>query len=226
MLSLFAANSQKKEYVNLNSKKFNHIIHLQKGILLDVRTRSEFQNGHISEAGQLNYYNLNFKKKLLLLPKELPVYLYCNTGYRSKRAAEILIKNGYTQVYNLENGIMEWNLNNLPVVVEPNASPNSENKMEPDEFYALIQSDKSVFVDFYAPWCAPCRKMMPMIDSLKAEYKGNITIVKINADASKKLIKDIRLGSVPYFRFYKSGTKIFEHLGVIKKEQITALFEK
>ncbi len=218
--------SQGKKYVNLSSEEFNNKIHSEKAILLDVRTRTEYLNGYIKGAGQLNYYNLSFKKKLLLLPKEQPVYLYCNTGYRSRRAAEILVKNGYKQVFNLEHGIMEWNLNNLPVINDPNAPPNSENKMEPDEYYALINSDKAVFIDFYAPWCAPCRKMMPMIDSLKTEYKDKVSIVKINADASKKLVKELKLKSVPFFRFYKSGKKLFEHNGVIDKKQVIALFEK
>ncbi len=60
-------------------------------------------------------------------------------------AAERLVENGYDKVYNLERGIMEWNLNNLPVVIEPDARPDVENKMEPDEFHALINSEKPVF---------------------------------------------------------------------------------
>jgi len=76
---------------------------------------------------------------LLLLPRDQPVYLYCNTGYRSKRAAEILSENGYKKVYNLEHGIMQWNLENLPVVEKPGARLDNENKMESDEFYDLIQ---------------------------------------------------------------------------------------
>ena len=224
-LILISAQCQEKKYIDLGSVEFNQKIHSKKGTLLDVRTKSEFLNGHISGAGQLNYYNLSFKKKLLLLSKEQPIYIYCNTGYRSKRAAQILGKNGYKQVYNLKNGIMEWNLNNLPVKVDPNAPPNTENKMEPDEFYALIKSEKPVFIDFYAPWCAPCKKMMPMIDSLRTEYKNKVNIVKINADASKKLIKELKLGSVPYFRLYQSGIKKFEHYGVVEKQVLIAVFD-
>jgi thioredoxin len=224
-LTLFSACAQEPAFKNLNSQAFNQKIESLTGTVLDVRTPSEFANGHIPGAGQLNYYALDFKQKLLLLPKDQPVYLYCNTGYRSKRAAEILTENGYKQVYNLERGIMDWNLNNLPVVIEPNAKQDVENKMEPDEFYALIKSDKPVFIDFYAPWCAPCRKMMPMMDSLKTEYKDRIILVKINADASKNLVKELQLGSVPYLAFYKSGNKLFEHNGIISREELVSLFD-
>jgi len=193
--------------------------------LLDVRTRGEFANGHLEGAGQLNYYSLDFKKKLLLLPKDQAVYLYCNTGYRSQKAAEILIKNGYDQVYNLERGIMEWDLHELPVVIEPDARPDIEDKMEPDEFYALIQSEKPVFIDFYAPWCGPCRQMMPIIDSLKTEYRNEISIVKINVDASKKLVKELQIGGVPYLVAYRNGNILNSHNGLLSRKELVDLLQ-
>ena len=192
--------------------------------LLDVRTSSEFANGHIKGAGQLNYYAVHFKQQLLLLSNYQSVYLYCNAGWRSKRAAEILVENGYKQVYNLEKGIMDWNLNNLPTIIEPNAQPEVKNKMEPNEFYTLLESIEPVFIDFYGPWCGPCRKMMPMMDSLIAEYNGRVTIVKINVDASKKLVKDLNIGSVPYLVMYKSEYKTFEHNGIIDKMSLETRF--
>jgi thioredoxin len=221
-----SACGQDTSFHNLSSTEFNSLINNASGTLLDVRTPSEFANGHITGAGQLNYYNSDFRQNLLLLSKDQPVYLYCNTGYRSKRAAEILSENGYKKVYNLENGIMQWNLENLPVVEEPGARPDTENKMEPDEYYALIRSVKPVFIDFYAPWCGPCRSMMPMIDSLKAEYNDHIIIVKINADASKKLVKELQIGSVPYLTLFAEGKQVFEHYGIMGRPELFAHFEK
>lgn len=221
-----SACGQDTSFHNLSSTEFDSLINNTSGTLLDVRTPSEFANGHITGAGQLNYYNSDFRQKLLLLPKDQPVYLYCNTGYRSKRAAEILSENGYTKVYNLEHGIMEWNLENLPVVEEPGARPDNENKMEPDEYYALIRSVKPVFIDFYAPWCGPCRSMMPLIDSLASEYRDRISIVKINADASKTLVKALQIGSVPYLTLFKEGKEKFEHNGILSRKELESLFEK
>ncbi len=225
-MAFVSACGQNTSFHNLSSTEFNSLINTASGTLLDVRTPSEFANGHLTGAGQLNYYNLDFSQKLLLLPKDQSVYIYCNTGYRSKRAAEILSENGYARVYNLERGIMEWNLQNLPVVEEPGARPDTENKMEPDEYYALIQSVKPVFIDFYAPWCGPCRSMMPMIDSLIVEYKDRITVVKINADASKRLVKELHIGSVPYMTLFEAGHKKSEHIGIISREELVTLFEK
>ena len=221
---LFTACGQNPNVKQVNSIEFEKLIKDSSGTLLDVRTLGEFKNGHIKEAGQLNYYALDFRQKLLLLPKNQPIYLYCNTGYRSQRTAEILVKNGYKDVYNLEHGILEWNLKNLPVLVEPDAKPDIENKMEMDEFNALINSEKLVFIDFYAPWCAPCRKMMPMIDSLKTEYKDKVTIVKINVDASKKLMKELGIVSVPYLVLYHKGIILYSKYGLTEKQELEKVF--
>jgi len=219
-LIVLLARGQSPAFEQVNSIEFLELIKKDKGTLLDVRTRQEFANGHIADAGRLNYYAFDFKKKLLLLPNDQPVYLYCNTGYRSQKAAEILIKNGYTEVFNLQHGIMEWNLKNLPVVVEPNARPDIVDKMDPNEFRSLIQTEKGVLIDFYAPWCSPCRSMMPMIDSLKTEFHGKMNIVKINADASKKLVKEQRIMGVPLLVMYKNGKMVFKHNGIISRNSL------
>jgi len=89
---------------NVNSNEFSELISGNMGVLIDVRTTSEFKNGHIPDAGNLNFYAFDFRKKLTLLPEDQPIYLYCNTGYRSEKAAKILAESGYGQVYNLAPG--------------------------------------------------------------------------------------------------------------------------
>jgi thioredoxin len=218
--------AQNTSYKNIGTIEFSEIIISNTGTLLDVRTISEFQNQHLENALQLDYYKLDFKSKLLLLPKDEPIYLYCTTGYRSERAAKILSENGYSNVYNLEKGIMDWNLQNLPTVTEPDAVKDTENEWTIENYQKLIQSDTLVFIDFYAPWCAPCRKMMPIIDSLKTEYHGIIKIEKINVDASKQLVKELKINSVPYFVLYKTGNLFFEKNGYITREEIIENLKK
>jgi thioredoxin 1 len=211
---------------NVNSDEFNELISEEKGVLLDVRTASEFKNGHIPDAGNLNYYALDFRKNLKLLPEDRPIYLYCNTGYRSEKAAEILKESGYTRVYNLAPGIMEWEIKHLPVTVEPDARPDNDNSVDPSRYYEIIGSDSLVFIDFYAPWCGPCRKMMPMMDSLKLDYHQEIKMYKINVDASKKLVKELKLISVPYLALFKNGNLLWSHNGSITREELTSILSK
>jgi len=215
-----ACNAQNNEVKHVSSAEFNDLILGKDGILLDVRTIPEFFGGHIPNAEQMNYYAKDFRQSLLLLPKDKPIYIYCNTGYRSRKAAEVLVSNGFKNVYNLRRGIMEWNLLDLPTVSDPSAGAVQENRMDPEEFQALLKSDKPVLIDFYAPWCAPCRQMMPMVDSLGIEYQKNLQLVKINADASKELMRQIRLGTVPYFALIHNGQVLFSHEGMITRKEL------
>jgi thioredoxin 1 len=225
VLVMFSSYGQKSGIIQIDAIGFKKKVQSKPGILLDVRTLREFKNGHISEAGQLNYYALDFRQKLLMLPKNEPIYLYCNTGYRSERAAKILIENGYAEVYNMEKGILEWNLYNLPVKIAPDANPDTDNKLEMTEYIHLTQQDALTFIDFYAPWCAPCRKMMPMIDSLQVEYHNRIKIVKVNVDASKSLAKELKITGVPYLVLMKKGKILFSQNGLIERKDLIKVFE-
>ena len=220
--SAFVSKSQ--DFKQVNPAEFRQLIKTPGGVLLDVRTQNEFKNGHIANSGQLNYNALDFRKRLLLLPKDEPIYLYCNTGWRSEKAAQILAESGYENIYNLEHGIMDWELQNLPVVVDPDAKPDTENKMEYEELARYIGSGKPVFVDFYAPWCGPCRTMMPMVDELKTKYHSKINIVKVNVDASKKLVKEMKIQGVPYFVLYNDGEAVYSKSGLTSRDELEKAF--
>jgi len=120
---------------------------------------------------------------------------------------------------------MDWELKNLPVVADPNAKPDTDNKMDFVEYTKLIDSGKPVFIDFYSPWCGPCRKMIPMMDSLKVECHEKINIVKVNADASKSLIKELKLIGVPYLVLYENGKLIYSKNGIVTREELTNEFK-
>ncbi|MFZ2285319.1 MAG: rhodanese-like domain-containing protein [Lutibacter sp.] len=113
--AMFFANAQQQTLKIVNPSEFKKLIAKKDGILLDVRTLYEFENGHIKDAEQLNYYSFSFKENLLLLPKDKPIYLYCRTGYRSGKTAEILKANGYRNVYDLQYGLKDWELKGFPI---------------------------------------------------------------------------------------------------------------
>lgn len=224
LLLLTGLSAQAQSYENIDAETFYKLLQEQPGTLLDVRTTREFRNGHLPESGQLNYYARDFRSKLELLPTDSPIYLYCNTGYRSERAAQMLAQAGYTQVYNMQYGIMEWNYRRLPIVVDPNAEPDREHVVSIEDYEQITQSEPLVFVDFYAPWCAPCREMVPMFDSLLSTYHAHVHLLKVNADASKKLVVNRKLMSVPYLILYKNGKEVFTHNGKISRNELEQLF--
>ena len=121
---------------------------------------------------------------------------------------------------------MEWELENLPVIVEPDARPDTENKMTLEQYRAILTSGSPVFFDFYAPWCGPCRKMMPMIDSLMVEYHPEIKMHKVNVDASKKLVKELKLVGVPYLVLQDKGVVLFSKNGSATRNELTSAFDQ
>ncbi len=75
---------------------------------MDVRTKDEFKEGHLPKALLIDYYSDDFKARAGILDKAKPVFVYCGTGRRSAGAADILIKMGFLQVYDLEGGFSAW----------------------------------------------------------------------------------------------------------------------
>lgn len=82
----------------------------QKSIqLIDVRTPEEYQQGAIEGAVLINFRDADFLESIVSkVDKEKPVYIYCAAGGRSNRAAHLLIKNGFKEVYDLDGGYSKW----------------------------------------------------------------------------------------------------------------------
>ena len=79
--------------------------------LIDVRMKSEFDEGHIEGAKNFHIYGKEFQDSILTLDKEKPVYLYCKAGARSEEAALELKKSGFKKVYDLKGGFSSWKNN-------------------------------------------------------------------------------------------------------------------
>ncbi len=77
--------------------------------LVDVRTAREYRSGHLGNAKNIDFYqNRKFLKEFETFNKKKPIYLYCRSGKRSEKAARILIDMGFTKVYDLKGGILNW----------------------------------------------------------------------------------------------------------------------
>jgi rhodanese-related sulfurtransferase len=76
--------------------------------ILDVRTEKEFQENHIKNASNADIFASNFNKNITKLNKKKPVFVYCKSGSRSKKATEKLVTLGFENSYELDEGFIEW----------------------------------------------------------------------------------------------------------------------
>ena len=89
----------------------------------------------------------------------------------------------------------------------------------------VLQSSEPVLVDFWSPWCGPCRMIAPMIEELAAEYSGSIKIGKINIDDSPRAAGDYGVSSIPTLMIFKSGEVVDRFVGVQPKNRLQAALD-
>lgn len=102
--SIYSYFSTKKMVKTLSQEEFK--AGYRKAQLIDVREPNEFDGGHI--LGARNIPSTQLKMRMKELRKDKPVYLYCQSGMRSTRAAQMLYKNGYRDIYQLDGGFKKW----------------------------------------------------------------------------------------------------------------------
>ena len=92
----------------LSSSQYEQAIAKNNVTIIDVRTPSEYQEGHIENAQNINVQSADFKSKMENFDKTKPVYIYCRSGARSANAARIMEEMGFTEIYDLNGGILSW----------------------------------------------------------------------------------------------------------------------
>jgi thioredoxin 1 len=84
----------------------------------------------------------------------------------------------------------------------------------------VIQYKGVVLVDFWAPWCGPCRMIAPTIEELAAEYAGKAKIGKVNTDENSDIAGRFKIMSIPTILFFKDGVKVDQVVGAVPKPQL------
>ena len=186
--------------------------------LLDVRTAGEYNTGHIKNSLQADWNDKKeFSRRLSFIDKSKPVYVYCLSSGRSSAAAKEMALMGYEKIFVLEDGLNAWKAANKPMEGKTN-----EPQMTLGEFDAAIKSSKVILVDFGAKWCAPCKKMEPVLESLKANNSGKFKLIKVDGGKDETVLQQNNVTVLPVFIVFKNGKQIWRRDGVATEKELAA----
>jgi thioredoxin 1 len=90
----------------------------------------------------------------------------------------------------------------------------------------VLGAEQPVLVDFWAEWCAPCRALGPVIDSLSEEYEGKVTVAKVDVDANQQIAMKYGIRSIPTVMLFDKGEVVESFVGVRPKGDYAAALDK
>src|SRR4051794_10555158 len=94
------------------------------------------------------------------------------------------------------------------------------------DFEQLVNGDKPVFVDFWAPWCGPCRIIGPIVEELAPSYQGKAIIGKVNVDDNPLIAQKFGVTSIPTLMMFKDGKIVDRAVGVMPKGELQRFIDK
>lgn len=105
----------------------------------------------------------------------------------------------------------------------------SANVIETDDSsfeQTVLKSSEPVLVDFWAPWCGPCRMVAPVVDELAGQYAGRLKAAKVNVDDSPDVSSRYGIMSIPSLVFFSNGQEVGRLIGAVPKVQIAGAIEQ
>ncbi|MDI5898276.1 thioredoxin domain-containing protein [Flavobacterium yafengii] len=213
VLSCNGQNS--KEIKTIDSKTFaEKMAATPNPQILDVRTPEEFTSDHIDNAKNINWLGTTFVSDVEKLDKSQPVFVYCKSGGRSQKAAEKLNELGFKTIYQLDGGMLKWDAAGF------NKPTDKIIGLSVSEYNKLLNSDKKVLINFYAEWCAPCKKMAPYILQMQKDLGDKVVIIRLDADKNKTLLSEMKISELPTLLLYDKAAVKWKHSGFISEDDL------
>lgn len=104
------------------------------------------------------------------------------------------------------------------------AKPSDVNDANFDE--EVLKSSEPVLVDFWAPWCGPCKAIAPIVEELSSEYEGKLKVVKVNVDDNKEAAHRYNVRGIPNLILFKDGEMVDQMIGARSKQELIDLVNK
>jgi thioredoxin len=211
--SFLISCSSGQNFKSVGASQFNDSIADNSVQLIDVRTPSEYANGKIAHAQNIDWNGTSFDSQVAKLDKSKTVYVYCLSGGRSKKAVNRLLELGFNNVIELDGGYLAWE-KAFPLT-------NADWKgMSQEDYHKLLDTNKTVLIDFYAEWCGPCKEMAPYLEKLKHELKDKVVIHRIDVDKNKSLFNLLGFEGLPVVIVFKNGKQTFFKNGFVSEKDL------
>lgn len=221
VVSISSCSNGQSTKTSLEAKEFQTKINsTENAVVLDVRTPDEFSGGHLVNAVNVDWNESDAEIKLKAMDPSKTYFVYCLSGGRSSGAAGFLRESGFKEVYELGGGIMKWRAAALPEENTTTETSVKTDELSTEAYEALLKNDKTVVIDFYAEWCAPCKKMAPYLTEMQKTMSDKVVIIRIDADKNPNLCKTLKVDALPTLYVYKGNEKTFQHIGFLSKEEL------
>ncbi len=234
-------NTQNLEYTNISPEEAKEMINSDNIVILDVRTKSEYDKSHLPNTTLYPLQKL--ENNTLNLSKKQKIIVVCKIGYRSSKASKELVERGYQNVYNLEGGITAWIENGYKVIKTSeeekseikvgNIAPNFKLEMGENTFSLNDHQENIILLDFLSAQCHPCRMEVEELKKISENYP-KLIILSIGTDnyelkqlkneknadwpfvANRDLLENYGVESYPtIFIIGRNGFVKFRHVGHI-----------
>jgi thiol-disulfide isomerase/thioredoxin len=177
--------------------------------IVDARSPEEFAKNHLYNAVNINPQVPGFQQRIDALDKNKPVFIYSIQNGRSTILAKDLLSKGFQDVHDLLAGIGSWVGSGNPYYTSATQG------LAIEDYKKILTENKLVLVDIGSEYCGSCKRVKPILDTLRKENGNAIKIVELELEVSPQLIASLKtVTAFPYLILYNHGEIVLQRSGL------------